>query len=434
MRTGMRPTARGWGIGLIGLALAVGGVLAGSPALLIVGVGALIGVLADAALLALAGPHRVGRLQRAVTPSPVHAEAVATVQLALRPSGRLDWGHLPVEVDDAIPARAGRVALDTTPAYTVVPSRRGLWTIGPGRVRARSPLGAWRWLVAVAAPTNLLAWPAIAPLGQDHPLARRPDDLLPGRGGPRAAQIDDMTLRDYRPGDDLRRIHWASSARTGTLLTRTEEPVETRRAWLGLWLGPDVTDEAGELAIALAASCAVVWHREGFAVDVWHGTDRLGNHLEDQLEALALLDPADCPGGLAGLPPPAGLDGPAVLLVAPGTLDRSRAPWDDLPAAVPETLRRALRRASRVGVLVGAEDAGRDRLQAAGWTSLVVDPATPLATAAARLGQVLADPATADNPLRFGPPPGPMTGAGGRPGAATLLAPARHRRTPARRP
>jgi len=434
MRTGVRPTARGWGVGLISLALAVSGVLAGAPALLVVGVGGLVAVLADLVLLVLFGPREPGRLTRAVTPSPVHAEATATVQLALRSSARSDWGYLAVQVDDRIPARAQRVGLDATPAYAVVPSRRGLWTLGPGRVRARSPLGAWERLVAGAEPTHLLAWPAVAPLGEDHPLARRPDDLLPGRGGPRAAQIDDMTLRDYRPGDDLRRIHWASSARAGTLLTRTEEPVETRRAWLGLWLGPDTAADTVELAIALAASCAVAWHREGFAVDVWHGAERLGDHLDDQLEALALLDAAQCPGGLAGLPAPAGLDGPAVLIIAPGVSERLAPAWDDLPAAVPETLRRALRRASRIGVLVGLDEAGPDRLRTAGWVPLVIDPATPLPTAAARLGQILADPASAGDTVLSGAPAIPAATAGTRPDALTLPSPPPRGRPRGRRP
>ena len=41
---------------------------------------------------------------------------------------------------------------------------------------------------------------------------------------------DDQTVREYRDGDDLRRIHWPATARTGELMVRQEDRPAKRRA------------------------------------------------------------------------------------------------------------------------------------------------------------------------------------------------------------
>ena len=41
---------------------------------------------------------------------------------------------------------------------------------------------------------------------------------------------DDTATRTYRHGDDLRRVHWKSTARTGQLMVRREEQPHHRHA------------------------------------------------------------------------------------------------------------------------------------------------------------------------------------------------------------
>ena len=47
-----------------------------------------------------------------------------------------------------------------------------------------------------------------------------------------SAGEDDVVTREYRRGDDLRRIHWRSTARSGELMVRREEQPWQSRALL----------------------------------------------------------------------------------------------------------------------------------------------------------------------------------------------------------
>ena len=59
----------------------------------------------------------------------------------------------------------------------------------------------------------------------------------PATTGPRAfatGSAEDVTVREYRQGDDLRRVHWRSSAKLGELMVRREEQPWQSRATLFL--------------------------------------------------------------------------------------------------------------------------------------------------------------------------------------------------------
>jgi hypothetical protein len=92
----------------------------------------------------------------------------------------------------------------------------------------------------------------------------------------------DVTVRDYRVGDDLRRVHWRSTARVGSLMVRREEqPWQSRctllvdnRAHVHRGQGPH---SSVERAVTAAASIAVHLTAQGFQVRL---VSALGEEIE----------------------------------------------------------------------------------------------------------------------------------------------------------
>ena len=82
---------------------------------------------------------------------------------------------------------------------------------------------------------------------------------------------DDVTIREYRDGDDLRRIHWPATARTGDLMVRQEDRPAQRRAVVLIDPRPSAHGGSGasssfEWAVTAAASVAVHLCDSGYAV------------------------------------------------------------------------------------------------------------------------------------------------------------------------
>ena len=135
---------------------------------------------------------------------PLRREAVDLVDGLARP--------VPLEAT----AAGGRVAT----GYEVATPRRGLVAVGPLVVRSRGPLGLatlrrdagdTRQLRVLPRPVGLASLPRgtrRAATGQDERVEQGGTDLV--------------GLHEYVPGDDLRRLHWASSARTGSLMVRDD--------------------------------------------------------------------------------------------------------------------------------------------------------------------------------------------------------------------
>jgi uncharacterized protein (DUF58 family) len=86
---------------------------------------------------------------------------------------------------------------------------------------------------------------------------------------PRAGSGTEMFgVREYRPGDPLRRIHWRSSARHGELIVREFEPPGVQT--LGIFCDPfPPTQEAADQIARIAASEAWDCLRAGGRVVLW---------------------------------------------------------------------------------------------------------------------------------------------------------------------
>jgi hypothetical protein len=107
-------------------------------------------------------------------------------------------------------------------------------------------------------------------------------------------------LREYAPGDDLRRVHWRSSAKASKLLVRQYHESRSRNAAVLVDDDPEsyAASHAGaeelETAISVAASLAIRALTDGFDVDV-----ACGERVSRPVGREALLDET-CAWGLAG--------------------------------------------------------------------------------------------------------------------------------------
>jgi MoxR-like ATPase len=403
----VRPTPRG--LALLGTGLVTGatGLLGGVRVLTQVGGLLVLVVAVSVAWLAVEATQqeRGGlRLRRRVTPHPVTVGSTATVEVELASTGgghRLDRLQISErasrELSGPRPLRArvhrGVDRLSLT--YPIEPARRGRWTVGPVEVQRRDLFGAAGWRGPLGESMLVAVRPAVTPLSMTG--TSTSTDVDRAAMGSRTPAADDSSLRGYRAGDDLRRVHWRSSARRGELVVRQDEHAGRRPASVLLDLA--VEDAATEWSISVAASVAIALLGSGHQVRILGG-DVLGaatdhHHGDAHGEgADALLDQ------MVGLTRPASR---AVreswLLTAVDTLTAEAGGAELVVAVVGALEPRALTALARVGgagtvwVMVRNGVAGPtveesrtlDSLRRAGWTACAVTVGEDVSTSWDRL-------------------------------------------------
>jgi uncharacterized protein (DUF58 family) len=205
---------------------------------------------------------------------------------------------------------------------------------------------------------------------------------------------DDQSIREYRDGDDLRRIHWPATARVGELMVRQEDRPARRRAVLLLdsraeGHDGDGLDSSFEWAVEAAASIGVHLRNLGYAVHlvsaetVRDGHADLATDPDTMLEALAAADTHPAPLFADAVRAAHGLSAGGGLLVAILTghdesvlrrVSTLRQPGNTALAFVLDTATFAGRRHSPVR-------AATDVLEGAGWNTTVVDARTRMTDA-----------------------------------------------------
>ena len=172
------------------------------------------------------------------------------------------------------------------------------------RVSTRFPFGLFVKAGHIDVTGNVVVYPRLVSIGQA--LVR---DLASGTASARrrGRGSDLHNLREYRPGDEPRMIHWRSSAKSGALVVReleAETAIDTRIVLEGT--GAD--REQLERGISEAASLAVHLFRAGARVELRGPGVHVppGQGRADRrrvLTALALYDPAAA-AGVAAEPAP----------------------------------------------------------------------------------------------------------------------------------
>jgi uncharacterized protein (DUF58 family) len=140
--------------------------------------------------------------------------------------------------------------------------RRGLYTLGPTHLRCGDPFGIYTLSMTDQHASTILVTPPILPLSRLHiPSGGWSGDERIRRGYVER-NISDAGLRNYVPGDSLRRIHWHASAHFDALIVRQLDAATSRDWWIFVDLDSSVQAGIGqhstlELSIVLAASLAV---------------------------------------------------------------------------------------------------------------------------------------------------------------------------------
>lgn len=179
------------------------------------------------------------------------------------------WPKVWLQVDDPadLPGHSSSFVVSLgarrhrTRRLATVCERRGVYSMGPARVRAGDPFGFFEATRYFGEAERVLVYPRplelsnfqvpAANLPGDGRFRRRTHYVTPNAGG----------VRHYETGDSFNRIHWPSSARLGELMVKLFELDPASDVWIALDLDEGVQAGSGvagteEVGVKIAASIA----------------------------------------------------------------------------------------------------------------------------------------------------------------------------------
>lgn len=318
----------GWGSLLAGLALIAGGLVAKWPPLAVLGTGLVVLTL-GALWYVLTSPHLV--LERAVEPSRVEKgkPAIAVVKATNR--SRRTLPPTPIEQrlgGTVFRADLPRLRRDETGirTYRLPTNQRGTYDVGPVEIPKADPFGLCRRVRRMGDAQAISVHPRIIalrplPTGKSRNLEGPSSDMSP------QGSVTFHRLREYVIGDDLRTVHWPSTARLGKLVVRHYVDTAQPCTVILVDLRPGVYSPASfEEAMDVAASVSTSMSGGLAPVQLRTTTgDRLGG--PTQRDPCGLVDyltdatPSDTGSLSAQLVPLRRERGGSALVVVTGTLD-----------------------------------------------------------------------------------------------------------------
>jgi uncharacterized protein (DUF58 family) len=392
------PSGRGFIVFACGLGLWAAGRLLGSPTIHVVAVGLCVLPLIAAFVCRHTGQEL--RVRRRLSDQRVQPGHRVTVELEIDNGSATSSSFLLLE--DRVPPALGapaRLVLPGIPgrnrqrvAYTFTPRVRGRYVLGPLTVDLSDPFGLTRRRsqfdhedqLVVTPEVEELSGPASAAFSAGVGLSRTRNLFRTGE--------EFYTMRAYQTGDDLRRLHWPSVARTGELMIRQDETsrrgsavlfLDTRASAIGQTHAPSF-----ERSVSAAASIGVLLARSGFTVRFMSaGTSLLATGEEQLLDTLAALShehgrtigPA-----LTRLRAGASADATLVLVTAPPppselvSFLRAGAAFGPKLAILVHPIEPTSLPPDRQTQLEGRASQARLSLSRSGWDVLVLSPQTSL--------------------------------------------------------
>lgn len=254
---------------------------------------------------------RMGRaklhFERALT--PVRIFAGGTLRVSVRVVNAARVTSPPLQLDENAPSALGgprRVSIPSLRPHASElfaserhASQRGRKTFPPLRVRLVDPFGFAQISKDVSGSASVTVYPKIDMLHE-----RTPREARSGHGRSALHRLasggdDFYAVREYQEGDDLRRIHWRSSARRDELMIRQDEVRPFPRATILLdTRAASHPGDATSLEWAISAAASLVWElsTQGFALriattDTGPGGARWGREAVDPLLTTLALTP-----------------------------------------------------------------------------------------------------------------------------------------------
>ena len=392
------PSGRGVLVFAAAIALWLFARITGSPTLHMVSVGLLV-LPFGAALFARWSRQRL-RVRRRLSDTRVQPGQRVHIELEVENQSPTQTSFLLVE--DRLPAslgRSARLVISSIPGkdrqrvrYSITPRQRGRYSLGPVSIDLSDPFALTKLRVEFDEREDLVVAPEVEQLagGPDSPFGLASGLALAKHLFRTGDEF--YTMRPYNEGDDLRRIHWPSVARSGELMIRQDE--STRRSTAVLFV--DTRDSAVgqnhsacfEKVVSSAASLGVLLLRYGFSLKLVTSqlpAQRVGEeHLLEALAGISHHSTRALTTGLTRLRIVSASDTTLVVVTAPpppselASLIRTGSTFGPKVAVLvhptdPETLP-----PDRRGTLEGRASQAQLSLTRSGWDVLVLPPSARL--------------------------------------------------------
>lgn len=298
-------------------------------------------------------------------------------------------------------------------AYRLRATRRGRFAVGPARLLSVEPFGLVERTWEATSADDLLVRPRVHPLETVLPTRRTGRGGDSDLGGAGIVGDPDLNVREYRHGDDLRRVHWPTTARRGELMVRPDQHPQDHNAVVLVDTRADGQrggDVDGTLEWLVSAAASVVVHAADLGQrvvllgdgqeplpgshDTAHRDEAEADPVEDALDRLAVVRPTG-PDTLAAAVEVVGRFTPSLVVAVLGEVGP-----DDVEVLA-GTAREATRAAlvcrtttweqlspTRRALLEQQHEAAVARLGDAGWRVVQVGVGEPVARAWAELESV----------------------------------------------
>ncbi len=219
------------------------------------------------------GRREVGSFARGTaTPVDIEVERGAASRVLIRQP-------LPPDVRSA-QATSNTAMLRTT----LVPQRRGAFTLPAVSVRRDGPLGLGRWHHVIGAPQPARVYPDLPAAHRIAQAVRQRSIRIVGdrRRGPLGLGTEFESVREYRPDDDARQINWRASSRLGRAMSNNLRVEQDLDVW--------VLVDAGRLSAASMRVGASLVTRLDLYLDATAAVGLVADDLSDRLGFSAFAD------------------------------------------------------------------------------------------------------------------------------------------------